>query len=172
MHRLLRKYLFNHDINANEFNDLLTKIAHIAKHSSEQERNASDCEMKVLDMKKAEFMSNFVGDKFKGTVSSVTKFGVFVTIENSVDGLIHISNMDGDYYQYDSHNNYYIGRRTRKTIKLGDELSVQLIKSDKKTSEIDFKLVYNNTNRKPNVNRGGKKHGKGHKKSKKGSRKK
>lgn len=172
VHRLLRKYLFNHEINASEFNDLINKIAYIAKHSSEQERNASDCEMKVLDMKKAEYMADFIGDKFKGTVSSVTKFGVFVTLENSVDGLIHISNMDGDFYQYDSHNNCYFGRRTKRSIKLGDDVSVQLIKSDKKTSEIDFKLVYNNSNGKPRVSKGDKYNGKGYKKSKKNCRKK
>lgn len=172
VHRLLRKYLFNHDIKANEFGDLINKIAYIAKHSSEQERNASDCEMKVLDMKKAEYMADFIGEKFKGTVSSVTKFGVFVTLENSVDGLVHISNMDGDFYQYDSHNNCYFGRRTRRSIKLGDDVSVQLIKSDKKTSEIDFKLVYNNSNRKPIVSKGDKYNGKGYKKSKKSRRKK
>ncbi len=177
VHRLLRKYLFNHDINASEFNELTNKIKGIAEHSSEQERNAAECEMKVLDMKKAEYMANFIGEKFRGTVSSVTKFGVFVTLDNTVDGLVHVSNMDGDYYEYDSHNNCYFGRRTGKTLKLGYEVNVQLIKSDKKTSEIDFKLVYNNSNKsfgntknKKYSSKGEKKHGKGHKKSKKGRR--
>ena len=94
-------------------------------------------------MKKAEYMEAFVGSEFSGNVSSVTKFGVFVTTENGVDGLVHVSNMEGDYYEYDSNNNLYIGRRSNKKIRMGDTVKVLLIKADKKTSEIDFKLVYN-----------------------------
>ena len=143
VHRLIRKYIFNHDINADEFSKLTNEIAHIALHSSEKEREAAECELRVLDMKKAEYMEAFVGSEFSGNVSSVTKFGVFVTTENGVDGLVHVSNMEGDYYEYDSNNNLYIGRRSNKKIRMGDTVKVLLIKADKKTSEIDFKLVYN-----------------------------
>ena len=171
VHRLLRKYLFKHEIDASEFLSLTNEISEIAKHSSDAERTASECELKVLDMKKAEYMENFIGEKFKGSVSSVTKFGVFVTIDNGIDGLVHVSNMDGDYFEYDNKDNLYIGRRTGKKIRLGDDVSVELISSDKKTSEIDFKLVYNNTR---NVKKGGRANGKRYKKSgkSKGSRKK
>jgi len=171
VHRLLRKYLFNHEIDASEFLVLTNKISDIARHSSEAERTAAECELKVLDMKKAEYMGNFIGDKFKGNISSVTKFGIFVTIENGIDGLVHVSNMDGDYYEYDSRNNMYFGVRSGKTLKLGDSVSVEVIRSDKKTSEIDFKLVYNSTR---NVKKGGRANGKRYKKSskRKGGRKK
>lgn len=148
VHRLIRKYLFNHDINADEFLVLTQKISEIAKHSSEKEREAFECEMKVLDMKKAEYMEQFIGEKFTGTVSSVTKFGVFVTIEGDIDGLVHASNMDGDYYEYDSYNNQFVGKRSNKKIKMGEEVDVILLSASKETSEIDFKLVYNNSKEK------------------------
>ncbi len=171
VHRLLRKYIFNSDINASEFLELNNKISEMAEHSSKAERIATECEMKVLDMKKAEFMMKFIGDKFKGSISSVTKFGVFVTIENGIDGLVHISNMDDDYYEYDNKENCFIGRRRGRILRLGNEVLVELIRADKKSSEIDFKLVYNKVN---NVNKGGKHYGKRDKQTsrKKNSRKK
>ena len=176
VHRLLRKYLFNHDINACEFLELTNKIAEIAFNSSKAERNATECEMKVLDMKKAEYMADYIGDEFKGTISSVTKFGIFVTLENGVDGLVHVSNMDDDYYEYDDLTNSFYGRRTRKKLAMGNDVSVQLIRSDKKTSEIDFRLVYNNKRTTRNVKKGGKSSGKRkqktNKRRQKGGRKK
>ena len=147
VHRLLRKYLFNHEIDSSEFVTLTNKIRDIAVHSSERERNASECELKVLDMKKAEYMQDFVGDKFSGVVSSVTRFGVFVTVKDSIDGLVHVSNMDGDYFEYDNYNNQYIGRRTNKKIKMGDKVSVILINANKEANEIDFRLTGIETNK-------------------------
>ena len=143
VHRLIRKYIFNHEIDAREFLDLTQKISDIANHSSKKEREAFECEMKVLDMKKTEYMENFIGEKFKGTISSVTRFGVFVTVLDGIDGLVHVSNMEGDYFEYDSYNNQYVGRRSNKKIKIGDAVDVILISALKENSEIDFKLVYN-----------------------------
>ena len=94
-------------------------------------------------MKKTEYMENFIGEKFKGTISSVTRFGVFVTVLDGIDGLVHVSNMEGDYFEYDSYNNQYVGRRSNKKIKIGDAVDVILISALKENSEIDFKLVYN-----------------------------
>lgn len=140
VHRLLRKYLFNHQIDSSEFLELTNKIRDIAIQSSERERNATECELKVLDMKKTEYMQQFIGDKFPGVVSSVTRFGVFVTVKDSIDGLVHVSNMDGDYYEYDNYNNQYVGRRTNKKIKMGDKVNVVLINANKEANEIDFRL--------------------------------
>ena len=91
-------------------------------------------------MKKTEYMQQFIGDKFPGVVSSVTRFGVFVTVKDSIDGLVHVSNMDGDYYEYDNYNNQYVGRRTNKKIKMGDKVNVVLINANKEANEIDFRL--------------------------------
>lgn len=146
VHRLLRKYLFNHDLNPNEFRALTQKIADIAEQSSKKERDAVECEYQVDDMKKAEYMANYIGERFEGVISSVTKFGMFVSLENTVEGLVHISNMRGRYL-FDSKTMSLIGING-KVYRLGDKVQVEVVKADKKMREIDFVLVYNDSDEK------------------------
>ena len=84
VHRLIRKYLFNYEMDAAEFPFLQDKIADIAGQSSKRERDAIECEYRVEDMKKAEYMEDFIGEKFEGVISGVTKFGLFVLLPNTV----------------------------------------------------------------------------------------
>ncbi len=143
VHRLLRKYIFNGDINANEFTSLTQKIADIALQSSERERSAADCEFAVLDMKKAEYMSTFIGQVFTGTISTITAFGMFISLDNTAEGLIRLKDMSDDYYIFNQANHVLTGERTNKKYRVGDRVQVKLVNADKKTSEIDFKIVYN-----------------------------
>ena len=142
VHRLLRKYLFNHDINASEFLQLNQKIAYIASQSSKKERDAIECEYQVEDMKKAEYMASFVGQKYEGIISSVTRFGMFVSLPNTVEGLVHMSSLQGRYL-YDSKTMTLLGTNG-PNYRLGDKVAIEVVKSDKKKREIDFKVVYNN----------------------------
>ena len=146
VHRLIRKYLFNNEniLSDLEYEQLLSKIDEIAYTSSEAERNAMACEYAVDDMKKAEYMSSFIGEVFTGVVSSVHNFGVFVGLENTVEGLIKKDELKlkGFYY---NNQGYYLNMRTNKKIALGDKIKVRLSCADKKLSEIDFDLVYNNS---------------------------
>ncbi|NLD26958.1 MAG: ribonuclease R [Acholeplasmataceae bacterium] len=143
VHRLLRKYLFDHDINPDILPGLLKRIADIAEQSSKKERDAIECEYQVDDMKKAEYMANYIGERFEGIISSVTKFGMFVSLENTVEGLVHISKMPGRYL-FDSKTMSLIGING-KVYRLGDKVQVEVIKADKKMREIDFALVYNDS---------------------------
>ncbi len=150
VHRLIRMYLIDNSNFYQEFNDdyeikLSEKIASIAEHSSEMEVNAANCEYEVRDMKIAEYMENHIGEKFKGRISSVTNFGMFVCIKGVIEGLVHIRDIEDDYYYYDEIKMALVGRRTSKKYKMGDTVEVVCVNASKETKEIDFKL-YSNKN--------------------------
>ncbi len=141
VHRLLRKYLFHHQINPNEFYGLTEKIHGIALQTSKRERDSIECEYQVDDMKKAEYMENFIGQRYEGIISSVTKFGVFVSLPNTVEGLVHTKNMKGRYV-YDQKTVSLVGSDGH-TLKLGDKVLIEVLDANKIKREIDFKIVYN-----------------------------
>ena len=145
VHRLIRKYIFQNQnlLNEEEYRLLKDEIAQIALTSSNCERSAMECEFAVNDMKKAEYMSSFIGTIYEGIVTSIHKFGIFVTLPNTVDGLIRADNLRLNGFYFDNYSNLYVNRNNKK-ISLGETLKVRLINSNKKTSEIDFELVYNN----------------------------
>lgn len=145
VHRLLRKYIIDHDnvLNNNEYNVLTQKIHVLAGMCSEKEKRAVDCEFKVLDMKKAEYMEKYLGYTFTGIVTSIHKFGVFVTLENTVDGLIKTQNLFDNDFVYDSQKNIFVNKQNNKKIILGETLKVKLMSINKKIGEIDFEMVYN-----------------------------
>lgn len=111
-----------------------------AKHSSEKEREAQLAERDSVDLKKAEFMKQFVGDKFTGVISSVTSFGFFVELDNTVEGLVRVENISDDYYIFNEKQYSLIGERTHKTYRLGDVVKVVLARVDIETQKIDFVL--------------------------------
>jgi ribonuclease R len=92
-------------------------------------------------MKKAEYMEDHVGETFDAVVSSVMKFGLFVQLENTVEGLIHISVMTDDYYEYSEKHMALIGRKTHRIFQIGQPVKVKLLRVDKDLREIDFELV-------------------------------
>ena len=92
-------------------------------------------------MKMAEFMSYHIGEEFEGMISSVTQFGFFVELENTIDGLVHMNELKDDYYHYDEKNLMLVGEMTGKTYKLSDKVKVRVISCDKKEGTIDFELV-------------------------------
>lgn len=147
VHRLIRKYIFNGDINVNEFSALEAKIEDIAIQSSKKERAAIQCEYDVDDMKKAEYMCQFIGEVFEGKISSITNFGMFVTLANTVEGLVRLRDLTDDYYIFNPTLYTLVGEKTRRKYRIGDSVLVKLIKSDKKVREIDFRLVYNKDRR-------------------------
>ena len=144
VHRLIRKYLFNNDnmLSDTEYQLLKAKIDEIAYTSSEAERSAMNCEFAVLDMKKAEYMSQFIGDVFTGIISSVHSFGIFVGLENTVEGLIRKEELKQKGFYYNNQG-YYENNKNHK-LSIGDKVKVRVSNANKKLSEIDFDLVYNN----------------------------
>ena len=92
-------------------------------------------------MKFAEYMTQFLGKHFVGTITSVNKFGVFVQLDNTIEGLIHITNMTNDFYNYDEVTETLIGRKTGNIYKLGEEVDVKVIAASTEQKTIDFEIV-------------------------------
>ena len=120
----------------------LTKIVELAsKQSSEMERLAQEAEREVDDLKKAEYMQERIGEEFSAIISSVTSFGLFAELPNTIEGLIHITALDDDYYVYDEAHLCLIGERTKKVYRLGDEVKVRCSKVDIDNREVYFDLI-------------------------------
>lgn len=120
----------------------LTNIVEIAsKQSSEMERLAQEAEREVDDLKKAEYMQERIGEEFTAIISSVTSFGLFAELPNTIEGLIHITALDDDYYIYDEAHLCLIGERTKKVYRLGDEIKVKCTRVDIDNREVYFDLI-------------------------------
>ena len=150
VHRLLRKYLMNGDINVDEFSDLTSKLDKICEQTSKKERDSIQCEYDVNDMKKCEYMQNFIGTEFMGKITSITNFGMFVGLENTVEGLVRIKEMTDDYYIFDQNLYMLKGERTNRKFRVGDIVKVKVNEINKQLNEIDFVLVYNSRSGKKN----------------------
>ena len=120
---------------------LVKKLKELAEHCSQRERGAEDADRESVDLKKVEYMEAHLGETFSGNISGVTSFGLFVELKNSVEGLVHISNMHDDYYQFNEKMYALIGEHKRKLFRLGDPVSVKLMKVNKEARTIDFLLV-------------------------------
>lgn len=116
-------------------------LPEITKSNSERERAAQDAERDCEDMKKAEYMRDRLGDYFEGTISNVTAFGMFVELENTIEGLVRINSLEDDYYIYDERSLTLTGERTRRRFRIGDRVCVQLVKAVPETRQIDFILA-------------------------------
>ncbi len=141
VHRLLREYFFKRNQSESLIDYYDAHVDRIADHSSERERRAVNLERDVLDMKKAEYMQGYIGETFKGHVSSVTGFGLYVTLPNTVEGLVHISELDDDYYVFDEDRLMLIGRHKRKIYRIGDDVAVQVNSVNVFDGEVDFTLA-------------------------------
>ena len=141
VHRSIRKYIFNHKLDPEVLANDLIKLEDIAIQTSNQERNAIDAERAVEDMKMAEFFEDKIGNEYEGIITSVTNFGMFVELPNTVEGLVHISNLWDDYYYFDKEHLSLIGELKHRTYRLGDHVRVKVQNASKRTSTIDFVVV-------------------------------
>ena len=112
-----------------------------AQQSSECELTATKAERESQDMKKAEYMEGKIGEKYKGIISSVTKFGLFVQLENTIEGLVRFENLEDDYYIYNENDKSIYGKHLGKVFKLGDKVNIEVIGANKDLREIDFKIT-------------------------------
>lgn len=140
VHRLLRKYLFESDISAQSVAKWNDKLSILADISSLKERLSIDCEREVESMKMAEYMEKHIGKEYRAMVSGVANYGIFVQLDNLIEGLVASSEM-ADYYIYNEDTQSLTGERTKKTYKLGDELTVRVIRASKEEKTIDFEIV-------------------------------
>ena len=116
-------------------------LAEVAKNSSDRERLAEEAERETIKLKKVEYMEEHLGEEFEGVISSVTKWGIYVELPNTIEGLIHVTNMRDDHYNYIEQNYEMVGERTGKTYKLGETVQVRVIGTDYLQRTIDFELV-------------------------------
>lgn len=116
-------------------------IPGIAEQSSIRERTADEAEREVEDLKKAEYMLDKVGEEFDGIISGVTSFGMFVELENTIEGMVHVSNMEDDFYTLDEVNHVMIGERKRRIYRIGDTVRIRVLSVDMANRSIDFVLV-------------------------------
>ncbi len=145
VHRMIRQYEGSGSFLSKQQEELnASKLERIADQSSKMERLAVQAEREVDAMKKAEFMADKIGQEFEGIVSSVTKFGMFVELPNTVEGLVHITHMNQDYFNFIESHMVLIGERTGVTYRIGDRVKVKLIKVDVEAHEIDFILASDN----------------------------
>ncbi|MDQ0162008.1 ribonuclease R [Bacillus alveayuensis] len=150
VHRLIRTYLIEGKMDEETRAKWAIELPDIAEHSSKMERRAVDAERETDDLKKAEFMMNKIGEEFDGIISSVTNFGIFVELPNTIEGLVHVSYMTDDYYRYDERHYAMIGERTGNVYRIGDEITVRVIQVNKDERSIDFEIVgMKGTRRKP-----------------------
>ena len=140
VHRLLRKYLFKHDYSNESMDNLESKIAMQAEHSSIMERKAVECEREVNDMKMAEYMESHIGEEFDGTIVGVKNFGMFVKLTNLVEGAVSIRDL-GNYFTYDEKGHTLRGGN--KIYKLGDSVRIRVKAASKDARRIDFEIVSN-----------------------------
>lgn len=149
VHRLIRTYLFEGKMDEETQQAWREKLPDIAEHSSNMERRAVDAERETDDLKKAEFMLDKIGEEFDGIISSITNFGLFVELPNTVEGLVHVSYLTDDYYHYDESQYAMIGERTGNIFRIGDEITVRVVNVNKEERIVDFEIVGMKGSRRP-----------------------
>ncbi|MCD5002781.1 ribonuclease R [Enterococcus saccharolyticus] len=139
VHRLIRSYAQDRtEENQEKWAEALPDIA---LHSSQMERRAVEAEREVDSLKKAEFMADHIDEEFDGIISSVVKFGLFIELPNTIEGLIHINDLKQDYFHYLENHLALVGERTGMTFKIGQKVRIRVVKADPETREIDFELI-------------------------------
>ena len=139
LHRLVRDYSINYSNKVVEYWD--TNLYSMCEHTSQKELDSVNCERDVEKMKKAEYMEDHIGEVYPGVISGVTPFGIFVELDNTVEGLVKLEDIPGDYYIYDESGYMVYGKKTNKRYIFGDAVTVKVIGASRENSTVDFILV-------------------------------
>ena len=141
IHRIISKYLEeNYDVDDKFVEEYGKQAEERAKQSSERESIATKVERESEDIKKAEFMENKVGEEYEGIISSVTSFGIFVELENTVEGLIRFEDLGDEYFIYDEERKRLIGEHTKVVYKIGDKIKIRVKDASKLLRTVDFEI--------------------------------
>lgn len=147
IHRIIHEVISKGSLKPERIDELNEWLPEATKQSSIKERVAVDAERETQDLKKAEYMVDKVGEEYAGRISSVTSFGVFVELENTIEGMIHVSYLTDDYYHYDDHSYSLIGERTGQIFRIGDQVRIRVSKVNLDERKIDFELLEHLTER-------------------------
>lgn len=142
IHRIISKYIDNSYIlnekNLEKYKEQATKYS---QTSSEREKIAQKVEREAIAIKKAEYMQNKIGKEYEGIVSGITAFGMFVELENTVEGLIKFEDLGNEYFIYNDENKTLIGENSKKIYKIGDKIKIKVIYANKQLRRINFKAI-------------------------------
>lgn len=150
IHRVIKEVI-NGGLSEGRVEKLRKEVDIAAKQSSDMERVAMEAEREVDDLKKAEYMSERIGQEFEGIISSVTNFGLFVELPNTIEGLVHMSSLDDDYYVFDERHLTLVGERTKKMYRLGEEVKIIVSKVDLASHEVYFDIVKDGEDKEGNL---------------------
>ena len=137
IHRIIKEQLRGrlNEKRIQHYNDILPEVA---QHSSEMERRADEAERETDKLKKVEYMEAHIGEIFEGVISSITNWGIYVELPNTIEGMIHVSMLPGDYFYYDESTYEMVGQATDKRYKLGEKIMIKVNGTDKISRTIDF----------------------------------
>lgn len=138
VHRIVKELVARGSLSERRVEELEAMLPDIADHCSQQERVAEEAERESVDLKKVEYMRDKVGEQYRGIISGVAPFGLFVTLPNLVEGLVHVSTMTDDYYHFEEKLYSLVGERTRRTFRLGDEVDVIVARVSPETRTVDL----------------------------------
>jgi ribonuclease R len=142
IHRVIKELIRNENrMDEKRLTMLKGKMQHYAEQSSIREKIAEEAERESVELKKIEYMKPYVGESFSAKISGVTNFGIFVQLENSVEGLVHISTLIDDFYQFQQESYSLIGEHTRKVYRLGQDIKVRLTRVSVEDRQIDFEVI-------------------------------
>ena len=142
IHRMIKELLHNGDrLDEKRVTILKGKMKHYAEQASVREKIAEEAERESVELKKIEYMKPYVGDVFQAKISGVTNFGIFVQLDNSVEGLAHISTLIDDFYQFQPESYSLLGEHTRKVYRLGQDIKVRLTRVSVEDRQIDFEVM-------------------------------
>ena len=131
----------NYQLSDDEIEKYRGQAERYAKQSSDREKIAQKVERDSVDLKMAEYMQDKIGNEYDGIISSITSFGVFVELENTVEGLVRFADLGDDYFIYDEDRKTLLGERTKILYKIGDKMRIRVIRADKVSRQIDFEKI-------------------------------
>lgn len=140
VHRLLRTYLVEGKVDMQTIKKWEKKLVYIAEHSSERERASVDCEREVDDMKMAEYMEKHIGEEYEGMISSITSFGMFVELDNLIEGLVPLRDMK-DFFHFDEERMTLTGEKSHVKYSIGERVVIKVVRASKEEKTIDFEVV-------------------------------
>ena len=144
VHRILHAWLKDPDLTQHLSTLSEDSLESMSEHSSVQERNAAEAERETVDLKKAEYMLEHIGETYEGVISGVTSFGMFVELANGVEGLVHMSSLTDDYYEFIEDRYCLTGTHTGNTYRLGDTVQIEVLQVNMEDRSIDFIMAGEN----------------------------
>lgn len=140
IHRIIKETI-SERMDSNKIRHFEHVVENVAQQSSIAERNADEAQRQVQDLRKAEYMKKHIGESYEGRISSLTSFGIFVTLENTVEGLIRLHELSDDYYIFDAEHYRLVGEHTKKIFSIGDKAKIRVERVNTELREINFSLL-------------------------------